>query len=129
MLYTIIGQSILLKTAFPAEIDVDTPIHSAEADVDPPILMWLPRWWFRIRTLLSPLIPSPIQPNYAVKTMDISLQTLSPSGVNFMPSSPPPAPNGVQPWAESDDLNLEFMDMVLKNKANCLLTPLKRLDY
>jgi hypothetical protein len=91
--------------------------------------MWLPRGWFRIRTLLSPLIPSPIQPIYAVKTMDISLPTLSPSGVNFIPSLPPPAPNGVQPWAESDDLNLEFMDMVLKNKANCFLTPLKRLDY
>ena len=55
MLYTTIGQSILLKTAFPAEIDVDTPIHSAEVDVDTPIhlaevdvdtpiLMWLPRW-------------------------------------------------------------------------------------
>ena len=129
MLYATIEQSILLKTAFLAEIDVDTPIHSAEADVDPPILMWLPRWWFRIRTLLSPLIPSPIQLIYAIKTMDIGLPTSLPSGVNFIPSSPPLAPNGVQPWAGSNDLNLEFMDMVLKYKANCLLTPLKRLDY
>ena len=86
MLYTTIGRSILLKTALPAEIDVDTPIHSAEADVDPPILMWLPRWWFRIRTLLSPLISGPIQLIYAIKTMDIGLPTSSPSGVNFMPS-------------------------------------------
>jgi hypothetical protein len=39
MLYTTIGQSILPKTAFLAEIDVDTPIHSAEVDVDTPILM------------------------------------------------------------------------------------------
>jgi hypothetical protein len=129
VLYTTIGQSILLKTAFPAEIDVDTPIHSAEVDVDTPILMWLPRWWFCIRTLLSPLISGPIQPIYAIKTMDIGLPTSSPSGVNFMPSSPPPAPNGVQPWADSNDLNHEFIDMVLKNKANCLLTPLKRSDY
>ena len=61
--------------------------------------------------------------------MDIGLLAASPSGVDFMPSSPPLAPNGVQPWPNSDDLNLEFMDMVLKNKGNCLLTPLKRSDY
>ena len=46
-----------------------------------------------------------------------------------MPSSPLLAPNGVQHWPNSDDLNLEFMDMVLKNKGNCLLTPLKHSDY
>jgi hypothetical protein len=86
VLYTIIRQSILLKTTFLAEINVDTPI-----------LMWLPRWWFRIRTLLSPLIPSLIQPIYAVKTMDIGLPTSLLSRVNFMPLSPPLAPNGVQP--------------------------------
>ena len=95
MIYTTIGQSILLKTAFPAEIDVDTPIHSAEVDVDTPILMWLPRWWFCIRTLLSPLISGPIQPIYAIKTMDIGLPTSLPSGFNFMPSLPPLAPNSV----------------------------------
>jgi hypothetical protein len=61
--------------------------------------------------------------------MDIGLPASSPCGVNFMPSSPPLAPNGVQPWANSNELNNEFMDMVLKNKSNCLLTPLKRLDY
>ena len=55
MLYITIRQSILLKTAFPAEIDVDTLIHLvevdvdtlihlAEVDVDNPILIWLPRW-------------------------------------------------------------------------------------
>jgi hypothetical protein len=60
MLYTTIGQSILPKTAFLAEIDVDTPIHLAKVDVDTPILMWLPRWWFCIRTLLFPLILGPI---------------------------------------------------------------------
>jgi hypothetical protein len=59
--------------------------------------------------------------------MDVGLPSSSPSGVNFMPSSPPPAPNGVEPW--HPDLNNEFMDMVLKNRANCLLTPLKRSDY
>jgi len=92
-----IRRSILLKTAFPAEIDVDTPIHSAEVDVDTPILIWLPRWWFRIRTLLPPLIPSPIQPIYTVKTIDIGLPTSSPFRVNFMPSSLLLAPNSVQP--------------------------------
>jgi len=46
-----------------------------------------------------------------------------------MPLSLPLAPNGVQPWPNPDDLNLEFIDIVLKNKANCLLTPLKRSDY
>jgi hypothetical protein len=61
--------------------------------------------------------------------MDIGLPDSSLSRVNFMPSSPLPAPNGVQPWGDTDDLNLEFIDMVLKNKANCLFTPLKRLDY
>jgi hypothetical protein len=59
--------------------------------------------------------------------MDISLLAASPFGVNFMPSSPPPPANGVEPWPK--DLNFEFMDMICKNKANCLLTPLKRLDY
>jgi hypothetical protein len=59
--------------------------------------------------------------------MDVGLPAPSPSGVNFMPSSPPPAPNGVLCWPE--DTNEAFMDMVLKNKANCLLTPLKCYDY
>jgi hypothetical protein len=35
MLFTTIGQSILLETALPAGIDVYTPIH-----------LWLPSWWF-----------------------------------------------------------------------------------
>jgi len=61
--------------------------------------------------------------------MDIGLPASSPSGVNFMPSSPPPARGGLDPWPNSDDLNIKFIDMVLKNKGNCLLTPLKRLDY
>jgi len=59
--------------------------------------------------------------------MDVGLLAPSLFSVNFMPSSPPLALNGVQPWPE--DLNFEFMDMVCKNKANCLLTPLKRSDY
>jgi len=41
--------------------------------------------------------------------MDIGLPTSSPSGVNFIPSPLLLAPNSVQPWAESNDLNLEFM--------------------
>jgi hypothetical protein len=62
--------------------------------------------------------------------MDIGLLASSPSGVNFMPSSPPLlARGGVNPWPNFDDLNIEFMDMALKNKGNCLLTPLKRSDY
>jgi len=65
------------------------------------------------------------QPN----TMDIGLPALSPSRVNFMPSLLPLARGGVDPWPNSDDLNIQFMDMVLKNKSNCLLTPLKRSDY
>jgi hypothetical protein len=61
--------------------------------------------------------------------MDISLLAVSLSRVNFMPLSPPLALNSVQPWPNSNDLNLEFIDMVLKNKGSCLLTPLKRSDY
>jgi hypothetical protein len=61
--------------------------------------------------------------------MDIGLPASSPSGVNFMPSSPLPAHGGVDPWPNSDDLNFQFIDIALKNKGNCLLTPLKRSDY
>ena len=57
--------------------------------------------------------------------MDVGLSASSLSGVNFMPSSPPPI--GIKPWV--DNLNDGFIDMVLKNKSNCLLTPLKRSDY
>ena len=60
-----------------------------------------------------------------LNTMDIGLPTSSPSGVNFMPSSPPSG--GVECWP--DDLNSQFIEMVLKNKGNCLLTPAKRSDY
>jgi len=35
MLFTTIGQSILLETAMPAGIDAYTPIY-----------LWLPSWWF-----------------------------------------------------------------------------------
>jgi hypothetical protein len=59
--------------------------------------------------------------------MDVGLPSSLLSGVNFMLSSPPPAPNGVEPWYP--DLNNEFMDMVLKIRANCLLILLKRSDY
>jgi hypothetical protein len=59
--------------------------------------------------------------------MDIGLPTSSPSGVNFMPSSPPPQSNGLRCWLE--DLNEQFMDYVLKQRGLQLLTPIKRQDY
>jgi hypothetical protein len=61
--------------------------------------------------------------------MDIGLLASSPSRVNFMLSSPLLARGGVDPWPNSDNLNIKFMDIALKNKGNCLLTLLKRLDY
>ncbi len=62
-----------------------------------------------------------------LSTMDIGLSASSPSGVNFMPSSPPQR-NGVQPWPE--DLNNLFMDFVITQKGWLrLLTPRKRQDY
>jgi hypothetical protein len=64
------------------------------------------------------------QPN----PMDIGLQASSPLGVNFVPSSPLPA-CGVNPWPNSYNLNIEFIDIVLKFRGNCLLMLLKRLDY
>ena len=60
-----------------------------------------------------------------LNTMDIGLPTSSPSGVNFMPSSPPSG--GVECWP--DDLNSQFIEMVLKNKGNCLLALAKCSDY
>jgi len=59
--------------------------------------------------------------------MDVGLLASSLSGVNFMPSSLLPPPNGVEPWLE--DLNFKFIDMVCQNRANLLLTPRKRSDY
>jgi hypothetical protein len=59
--------------------------------------------------------------------MDIGLLASSPHSVNFMPSSPPPLPNGIQCWLE--DLNNKFMDMVYGLKRLKLLTPKRRLDY
>jgi len=58
--------------------------------------------------------------------MDIGLPASSPSGVNFMPVSPPPT-NGVRPWPEK--LNEEFMDFFISKRNLMLLTPLKRSDY
>jgi hypothetical protein len=47
-----------------------------------------------------------------------------------MPSSPPPLiPSSVECWPAGDDLYSQFIEMVLKNKGNCLLTPTKRSDY
>ena len=59
--------------------------------------------------------------------MDIGLLTSSPSGVNFMPSSPPPQENGLRCWPE--DLIERFIDHVLKQRGLQLLTPIKRQDY
>jgi len=70
--------------------------------------------------------------------MDIGLPAPSPSGVNFMPSSPPPdASTNANCWPDPKDgpspqcgdLNYQFMEMVTKKRGNCLLTPLKRSDY
>ena len=62
-----------------------------------------------------------------LSTMDIGLSASSPSGVNFMPSSPPAEPNGLHPWPE--DLNNLFMHHILKQSSLKLLTPSKRQDY
>jgi hypothetical protein len=62
-----------------------------------------------------------------LNTMDIGLLASSPSGVNFMPSSPPPPANGMKCWP--DDLNDKFMDMVCLQKKLQLLTPRRRSDY
>jgi hypothetical protein len=59
--------------------------------------------------------------------MDVGLLSSSPSGVNFMPVSPAPSPNGVLAWPE--DLNNSFMDYISKKKSCCLLTSRKRSDY
>ena len=59
--------------------------------------------------------------------MDIGLPASSPHGVNFMPSSPPLPPNGMQCWPE--DLNDKSMDMVYRLKTLKLLTLKRRLDY
>jgi hypothetical protein len=59
--------------------------------------------------------------------MDIGLPASSPSGVNFMPSSPLPQENGIRYWPE--DLTERFMDHVLKQRGLQLLTPIKRQDY
>jgi hypothetical protein len=42
MLFTTIGQSILLETAMPAGITA----MPAGIDVYTPIYLWLPSWWF-----------------------------------------------------------------------------------
>jgi hypothetical protein len=39
--------------------------------------------------------------------MDVTQASLSPSGVNFMPSSPPPDASGIVPWP--NDLIYEFI--------------------
>jgi hypothetical protein len=59
--------------------------------------------------------------------MDIGLLASSPSGVNFMPSSPPLPANGMQCWPA--DLNDKFMDLVCSQKNLKLLTPRQRSDY
>ena len=65
--------------------------------------------------------------NLTLSTIDIGLSASSPSGVNFMPSSPPQC-NGVQPWPE--DLNNLFMDFIITQKGQLrLLTPRKHQDY
>ena len=69
--------------------------------------------------------------NSILNTMDIGLSGLSPHGVNFMPLSPPPQAlsDTIDCWPEGTSLNKKFIDMVLKKHGNCLLTPLKHLDY
>jgi hypothetical protein len=55
--------------------------------------------------------------------MDVGLLSSSHSGVNFMPASLAPSPNGVLAWPE--DLNNSFMDYISKKKGCCLLTSRK----
>jgi hypothetical protein len=63
--------------------------------------------------------------------MDIGLSDSSPHSARFMPSSLPPEAlsDTIDCWPEGTILNEKFMDMVLKKRGNCLLTPLKHLDY
>jgi hypothetical protein len=70
--------------------------------------------------------------------MDIGLPAPSLSGVNFMPSPlPPGASSNTNCWPdpkdgpspEYGDLNYQFIEIATKKRGNCLLTPLKRLDY
>ena len=59
VLFTAIGQSILLETAFPAGINVYTPgidvytliidVYTLRIDVYTLIYSWLPSWWFLIK--------------------------------------------------------------------------------
>jgi hypothetical protein len=39
--------------------------------------------------------------------MDVTQANALPSGVNFMPSSPPPEEQGIKPWPE--DLEFDFI--------------------
>ena len=84
---------------------------------------------FNYSIVISSSLYSQIQPIQATRfnTMDIGLPASSPSGVNFMPSSPPPLANGMKCWP--DDLNDKFMDMVCPQKKLLLLTPRRRSDY
>ena len=62
--------------------------------------------------------------------MDIGLNAQSPSGVHFMPSSPPPAPNGRQVWPDNIDYAFSkwiYDDGIKKHRK--LLTPQTRMEY
>ena len=57
--------------------------------------------------------------------MDVTQATSSPSGVNFMPSSPPPDPTGIIPWPR--DLVDEFIKYLeIESTNRSVLTGTKR---
>ena len=77
------------------------------------------------------LFSSKFLANSILNTMDIGLSGSLPYGINFMPSSPPPQAlsDTIDCWPEGTSLNEKFINIVLKKRGNCLLTPLKRSDY
>jgi hypothetical protein len=57
--------------------------------------------------------------------MDVTQATLSPNGVNFMPSSPLPDPTGIIPWPE--ELVHDFIKYLKDDSTNqSVLTGTKR---
>jgi hypothetical protein len=66
------------------------------------------------------------QETLKAKTIDITLPTLSPQGVHFMPSSPLSDPRGIEPFAKG--LGRDYIAYLEVESCNrCVLTGLKRM--